>query len=100
MQNQISKIDSTNESTINGTLEIGMTIRNGANRAFTITALTPTQIQLTSLNGETVKRTVLNRNIFCQLFARKNYEQVYNPNKLFTEFVEAKRVGANRFIIK
>ena len=97
---QVTKIDTTNETTINETIKTGMVIRNGSNRAFEITALTPTKIQLTSLNGETVKRTVFARNTFCQLFARKNYDQVINPSKINSEFMEAKRVGANRFIIK
>ena len=97
---QITKIDTTNESTINSSLKVGMIIRNSSNRTFKISALTDKKIQLTSLNGETVKNTIFNREVFSQLYARKNYDQVINTKNPTADFMEAKRIGATRFMIK
>ena len=94
------KIVTNTEKTINDSIQIGHYIRNGANRLFQISNMNDSQIVLKSINGETTKYTQLSRKIFCQLYYRKNYDQINNPNNFLREVTEAYRTGANRFIIK
>ncbi len=94
-----NRINTTSETAINSTLQIGQRIRNGNNRWFQIAGLSETQIALRALNGETEKITQFSRRVFVQLYYRKNYDQLTTSNPT-REAIEAHRTGANRFIIK
>ncbi len=96
MENRINTI---NEKTINETLKTGQVIRNGNMRLFRIAGVFEKLIALQSLNGETEKLTYIPRNTFVKLYFRKNYDQVLTNNPL-KEAMEAKSVGATRFLIK
>ena len=98
--NTFVKIVTNTEQTINDSIQIGHHLRNGANRLFIISNMNDDQIVLKSLNGETTKYTQLSRKTFCQLYYRKNYDQIKNPNNFLREVTEAYRTGANRLIIK
>ena len=98
--NTFVKIVTNTEKTINDSIQIGHYIRNGANRLFQIANMNDSQIVLKSINSETTKYTQLSRKTFCQLYYRKNYDQIKNPNNFLREVMESYRTGANRFIIK
>jgi len=98
--NPVNRINTTSENTINQTIEVGHYLRNGSNQIFRIGAMSATQILL-QLQDPTHPRTLqLSRKVFCQLYYRKNYDQVINPAKWLTEWVEAKSVGATRYMVK
>jgi hypothetical protein len=97
---QVNRINTTSESTIDQTIEIGQYLRNGSNQIFRIAALSPTQILLQLQDPNKPKQLTLSRRVFAQLYYRKNYDQIINPEKWLTEWVEAKSVGATRLMIK
>jgi len=99
-KNTYVKIVTNTEQTINDSIQIGHYLRNGANRLFVISNMNADQIVLKSLNGETTKYTQLSRKTFCQLYYRKNYDQVKSEKTFLREVTEAYRTGANRLIIK
>jgi hypothetical protein len=96
----VNKINTTTESTINSTIEVGHYLRNGSNQVFRIGALSPTQILLQLQDPTHPRNLTLSRKVFCQLYYRKNYDQVLDPNRAISEWVHAKSVGATRFLIK
>ena len=97
---ETAKIITTSVNTINATISKGQYIRNGSNRLFQITGLNATQIQLTSVNGETPKSTIFSREVFSKLYYMRNYSQVSSPERFISEMVESKKTGADRFLIK
>ena len=97
---ETQKIKTNTARTINETLSIGQFLRNGGNRVFEITAINATQILLRSVNGESVKTSILSRKVFAKLFYMGNYAQVTNPNNALNEAMESKKIGADRFLIK
>lgn len=99
-KNTFVKIITNTEKTINDSIQIGHYLRNGANRLFQISNMNETTIVLRLINTETTKYVQLSRKTFCQLYHRKNYDQIKNADKFLTEMVESYRTGANRFIIK
>lgn len=98
--NPVNRINSTTEQTINQTLAVGQYLRNGANQIFLIGALSETQILLQLQDPTKPRNLQLSRKVFCQLYYRKNYDQVINPAKWVNEWIEAKSVGATRFLVK
>ena len=97
---ETQKIITNTIQTINQSISKGQFIRNGGNRLFQITGLTDTQIQLTSINGESVKNSILSKSVFVKLFYMGNYSQVKSPETFITEMVESRKTGADRFLIK
>jgi hypothetical protein len=95
-----NKIIENTEKTINDSLAIGQMIINGNMRIFKISNLTETEVELTSINGETEKRSVMSRKVFSQLFYRKNYTQVKNETSAIRDFNEAGKIGSNRLLVK
>jgi hypothetical protein len=95
-----NKICTNTENAINESIQVGQFIRNGASRLFEISALSEMEIVLTCKNDERIKPTRLSRKVFAQLYFRKNYTQVNNPEKFNTECIESIRSGADRFLIK
>jgi hypothetical protein len=96
----VNRINTTTESTIDQTIEVGQYLRNGSNQIFRIGALSPTQILLVLQDPNAPKQLTLSRRVFAQLYYRKNYDQVINPEKWLNEWVHAKSVGATRFLVK
>ena len=97
---ETSKIITTTVNTIKATISKGQFIRNGGNRLFEITGLNETQIQLTSVNGETEKFTIFAKEVFAKLFRMGNYVQVTSPERFVSEMIESRKTGADRFLIK
>ena len=95
-----NRINTTNESTINNSLEVGQYLRNGSNSVFRIGALSDTQILLQLEDNINPKNLTLSRKVFVQLYYRKNYDQILNPSNWLREWAEAKAVGATRFLVK
>jgi hypothetical protein len=96
----VNQIVSTNESTIDSTIQVGQYLRNGNNSLFHIGAITPTQVVLQLMDPTNPKTLYLSRKVFVQLYYRKNYDQVKDPKNYIKEWVTAKSVGATRFLIK
>ena len=96
----LNKIDSTSKATILNTIAVGQLIRNGANATFKITNITDVTVELTATNGNVGKTCILTKTVFSQLYALKNYTQIMNPKKMLLEVVEARKTGAERFMIK
>ena len=98
------KVDNTvitnSEKSINETLKIGQVVANGRNRIFEITNLTENDIELTSINGEEVKKSIMSRKVFSQLFYRRNYVQVKSVKTAVSEMHNSTMIGSNRFILK
>jgi len=95
-----NRINTTSETTINATLQIGQQIRNGNLRIFQIAGLNEKVVALRAINGETQKVTYIPRTTFVKLYYRKNYDQILIPNNPVGEAMEAYRTGATRFLIK
>ena len=97
---ETQKIITNTIQTISESITKGQFIRNGGNRLFQITGINDTQIQLTSVNGESVKNSILSKSVFVKLFYMGNYSQVKSPETFITEMVESRKTGADRFLIK
>ena len=97
---ETQKIITNTIQTINQTISKGQFIRNGGNRLFEITGINDTQIQLTSVNGESVKNSILSKSVFVKLFYMGNYSQVKSKETFTNEMIESKKIGADRFLIK
>lgn len=97
-----NRIITNTEKSINETLEAGQVIINGGSRIFEITNLTDNEVELTAINGdsENKKKSVMSRKVFCQLFYRKNYNQVSSADKARTEHFQSAAIGSNRFMLK
>jgi hypothetical protein len=97
---ETQKIITTSVNTIIASITKGQFIRNGGNRLFEITGVSDTQIQLTSINGESVKNSILSKSVFVKLFYMGNYSQVKSKETFTNEMIESKKIGADRFLIK
>jgi hypothetical protein len=97
---ETSKIITKTIQSITDSISKGQFIRNGGNRLFEITGVSDTQIQLTSVNGESVKNSILSKQVFCKLFYMGNYSQVKSKETFTNEMIESKKIGADRFLIK
>jgi hypothetical protein len=97
---ETQKIITNTIQTINQTISKGQFIRNGGNRLFQITGINDTQIQLTSINGESVKNSLMSKSVFVKLFYMGNYSQVKSKETFTNEMIESKKIGADRFLIK
>ncbi len=97
---ETSKIITTSVNTIIASITKGQFIRNGGNRLFEITGVSDTQIQLTSINGETEKHSILSKAVFAKLFYMGNYSQVKSKETFTSEMIESRKTGADRFLIK
>lgn len=98
-----NKIITNTEKSINETLEVGQVIINGGGRIFEISNLTEDEVELTSTNGDSGsegKKAVMGRKVFCQLFYRKNYNQVSSVENARTEHFQSAAIGSNRFMLK
>ena len=96
----VTRIVTNTESTIDSTMEVGHYLRNGSRQIFRIGAITPTQVVLQLIDPNNPKTLYISRKVFCQLYWRKNYDQVLNPENWLNEWVNARSVGATRFLIK
>jgi hypothetical protein len=99
-QKPVQRVNTGTKQSIDDSIFEGLLIRNGSNRLFKIESLTPKQVILTSINGEREQTLILSRSSFISLYYMKNYVQVINENRLISEWIEAKEIGSNRFIIK
>jgi len=97
---EATKIITTTTNTICATIAKGQFIRNGGNRLFEITGLNETQIQLTSVNGESEKFTIFSKEVFAKLFRMGNFVQVASPARFMIEMIESRKTGADRFLIR
>jgi hypothetical protein len=88
------KADSYNE-----TLEKGQHFRNGNGITFKVIELNETTITLSPKELQNSGDSRLSRSVFCQLWARNNYEFVKNPDAS-REFALTKQLGLNRFAVK
>jgi len=92
-------INTLNETTIIQTVKPGQYIRNGFNHLFLIAGITPEFIWLRNQDSRN-QVTRLSLRVFAQLYSRKNYTQVHQPDRFLNEWIEAKSVGAQRLMIK
>jgi hypothetical protein len=92
-------IVSTNAQTIRETLKSGQYIRNGGLQLFQILAISDNQILIQN-QDQTQQRLQMSLTTFIQLWLRKNYQQVLQPENWLREWVESKQVGATRLMIK
>jgi hypothetical protein len=99
-QKPVQRVNTGTKQSIDDTLFEGLLIRNGSNRLFKIESLTTKQVILTSLNGERIQTLIMGRPAFINLYYMKNYVQVIQEGRLIQEWIEAKEIGSNRFIIK
>ena len=99
-KDESNSIITNTEATINETIKVGQVLANGRTRIFKITKITDTDIELTSVNGEEVKKSIMSRKVFCQLFYRRNYTQVNSEESAVKEMHESGMIGSNRFILK
>ena len=97
---EATKIITTTVNTIIASITKGQFIRNGGNRLFEITGLNETQIQLTSINGETEKYTIFSKEVFAKLFRMGNFVQVSSPERFVSEMIESRKTGADRFLVR
>ena len=91
---------STSKNSVLATIVKGQLIRNGAISTFKITNITDATVELTATNGNVGKTSIMTKTVFAQLYALKNYIQIMNPEKMILEVMEARRTGAERFLIK
>jgi len=96
----VQRVNTGTKQSIDETIYEGLLIRNGSNRLFKIESITPKQVILTALNGERYQTLIMSRTAFINLYYMKNYIQVINEDRLISEWIESKEIGANRFIIK
>ena len=87
------------EASLNKTLEIGQHFRNGNGITFEVIELDENVITLSPKELGNSADSRLTRSVFCQLWARNNYEYVKNPNAS-REFALVKQLGLNRFAVK
>ena len=99
----MNKINTTSETTITNTIEKGQFIINGNGRVFILSDLTEDQVELTPWNpdpGKEGRILSLPRKTFCQLFHRRNYNQVNSLEGATTEHIQGEITGSNRFMVK
>jgi hypothetical protein len=89
----------SHEQHLNSTLEKGQFYRNGNGYTFKVIHLDETSIGLQNVEMEDAKKVNLSRAVFCQLWSRRNYEYVKNPNGS-REYELTRRLGLNRFAVK
>jgi hypothetical protein len=92
-------VNSTNAQTLRETLKSGQYIRNGGLQLFRILAISDNQILIQN-QDQTKQRLQMSTTTFIQLWLRKNYQQVLQPENYLREWVESKGVGAQRLMIK
>lgn len=86
------------EAQLDQSLEVGQFYRNGNGVTFEVTGLDESSILLLNI-GANGKESSLSRKVFCQLYARNNYEFVKDPNAS-REFELTKMLELNRLTIK
>ena len=92
-------VNSTNAQTLRETLKSGQYIRNGGLQLFQILAIVNNQILIQN-QDQTQQRLQMSLTTFIQLWLRKNYQQVLQPETYLREWVESKQVGATRFLVR
>ena len=94
-----TKIVSTNAQTLRETLKPGQYLRNGSLHLFRILAIGSDHVLLQN-QDQTQQRLQMSLTTFIQLWLRKNYQQVLQPENYLREWVESKSVGATRFLVR
>jgi hypothetical protein len=84
---------------LNETLEFGQFYRNGNGITFEVIELSDTTITLRPRELQNSNDSRLSRSVFCQLYARNNYEFIKDPNSS-REFELTKNLGLKRFAIQ
>lgn len=84
---------------LNATLEQGQFYRNGNGITFEVIELTEVVITLRPRELQNSNDSRLTRTVFCQLYARNNYEFIKDPNSS-REFELTKNLGLKRFAIQ
>lgn len=86
-------------NTLNETLEQGQFYRNGNGITFEVIELTDVTITLRPRELQNSGDSRLSRTVFCQLYARNNYEFIKDPNAS-REFELTKNLGLKRYAIQ
>lgn len=89
----------TKANQLNETLAMGQFYRNGNGITFEVIELDNNTITLRPLELQNSKDSRLSRTVFCQLYARNNYEYIKDPNAS-REFELTKKLGLKRFAIQ
>ena len=89
----------TKAEQLNATLEQGQFYRNGNGITFEVIELSDTTITLRPRELQNSNDSRLGRSVFCQLYARNNYELIKDPNSS-REFELTKKLGLKRFAIQ
>jgi hypothetical protein len=89
----------TKAEQLNSTLEQGQFYRNGNGITFEVIELSDTTITLRPRELQNSNDSRLGRSVFCQLYARNNYELIKDPNSS-REFELTKKLGLKRFAIQ
>lgn len=83
---------------LNATLEQGQFYRNGNGITFEVIELSDVTITLRPRELQNSGDSRLSRTVFCQLYARNNYEFIKDPNSS-REFELTKKLGLKRFAV-
>ena len=97
MANAKSLQDKANQ--LNETLEKGQFYRNGNGITFEVIELNEVAITLRPRELMNSGDSRLSRSVFCQLYARNNYEHIKDPNSS-REFELTKKLGLKRFAVQ
>lgn len=89
----------TKAEQLNTTLEQGQFYRNGNGNTFEVIELTDVAITLRPIELKNSNDSRLSRTVFCQLWARNNYEPIKDPNSS-REFELTRTLGLKRFAIQ
>jgi hypothetical protein len=89
----------TKAEQLNKTLEQGQFYRNGNGNTFEVIELTDVAITLRPIELKNSNDSRLSRTVFCQLWARNNYEPIKDPNSS-REFELTRTLGLKRFAIQ